>query len=216
MAGWSADEPSSIVALLGTRRAAVQPTFAESDEELGADPTMAGRAPPPCSGGALPTPRLVFASATTAESTIRRQSDDGRDVKVVVMNASLVDRYANAECVEKGSSGDTFDVKETPRWQPTRDELVGVATAAWALARHLTDGRDAAVVIVSKNGRDAARFLAGCAAGAVKRLVGAAAAQAICGRAAVKPADSDLRRIVGKFKNWSEVVARSAIHSNVV
>jgi hypothetical protein len=195
-----------------------QPVFGDSDDELGVDLNAAGHARvPPARATATtpPVPRLAFASAKTANSTIQRQADCGRDVKVFVMNASLVDRFANAECAEK-ASGEPFDVEERPQWQPTRDELVGVATTAWEVARILENDTDNAVVIVSRHGKDAPRFLAGCAAGAVRRLVGAAAAQAICGRAAVKPADAKLRRIVDKFKNWSEVVARGAIQSNIV
>lgn len=198
--------------------AAVQPKFDDSDDELGVDSNATGSAlmpPARVSGATLPMPRLAFASAKTAKSTIQRQVDCGHNVKVVVMNASLVDRYENAECAEK-ANGEPFDVEERPQWQPTRDELVGVATTAWEIARLLEKDTDNAIVIVSKKGKDAARFLAGCAAGAVKRLVGAAAAQAIGGRAAVKPADAKLRRIVEKFKNWSEVVARAAVQSNIV
>lgn len=218
MAGRPADETCSLVAVLGNVPTAIQPTFGDSDEELGADPTASGRAPPSAathSGATLPMPRLVFASAKTAKSTIQRQVDENRDVKVFVMNESLVDCYANAECVEM-DSGKPFDVEETPRWHPTRDELVGVAMAAWEVARYLAEDTDNAVVIVSRHGKDAPRFLAGCAAGAVKRLFGATDARAAVGRATVRPADVDLRRIAEKFKNWSEVVARGAIQSNCV
>ena len=90
-----------------------------------------------------------------------------------------------------------------------------MATVAWEIAEFLASDDANSAIVASTAGRDAVRLLTNCAAGALRRIIGAPQSGKAVG-ALVKPEDEKLKRVAKRFKDWSAVIARSAIQSNCV
>ena len=218
--------PPAPESTLSGRAAPDQPVFGDSDDELlgvTTAPTPArkvSKAPAVRPRGAAGT-RLAFASARTLTSTVSAHSDLDRRVTVVILNVSTVCKSADEALAayEYKSFSPTvaFDVREDDEvaggWDPGHDELEGIVYTAYEIARILIADEDVAVVVASKLGGDAARSLCGAAGQAVRRLAGKEKAKSIVGVRVVQPSTALAKRVVEKIGDWSEVVARRAIHS---
>jgi hypothetical protein len=205
-----------------------QPTFGESDDELGATGTRAPspkRKQPPKATGGGGVLRLGFASAKTWPSAVAQQHDLDRRVVVYALNSDMrvgADEVVRPLESRRGDPTATFDVNENEQsfddekkrcWDGGHDECEGLVFTAYEVGRRLVAEDNLAVLIVSTRGGDAARALCGMTAKVVHKLTEKTHATAIVGTRAVQPSNELGKKLVKKTGEWSEVVARQAVHS---
>jgi hypothetical protein len=113
----------------------------------------------------------------------------------------------------QGSPAENLDVQEKGGWDPGKAELDGFAVIAYEIAEDLVNNDRHGAVIVSDNGGDAVKLLAGCVCQAVRRLASKDAATKIIGTRAIQPSSKnpDLCKIYKSFGSWTKVTARAEI-----
>lgn len=203
-------------------RLAVQPTFGDTDDELGITensqhkPSIAKKqkkieAPPK---------RLSFASESTLYSKIDALVSIGYTVLVYPMNWRVcrwgIGSASVVEChvYRNGIQAENMDVEDyhASPWEPGRAELAGIAVLAYEIAETLTHDDAVAVVVVSKKGGNAVRLLAGCAALAVRRIASPEKSKSIVGAYAPQPTGK-LKKIYDAFPKWTKITAPHEIVS---
>jgi len=198
--------------LLGPTLAIDQPTFGDTDDELGATDSV-GRPTPAAKKQKRPAKRLEFASESNLASKLDDLAANGHSISIFPMNYSTGQHaIGSADVVacfayRNDAPAENLEVvDETKLWEPGRAELAGIAVAAFEIAEILTTDDTSAVVVVSKKGGNAAKLLAGCAAQAVRRLVSREHAKSIIGSYAPQPT-GDLKRIYEAFPKWTKITA---------
>ena len=198
--------------LLGPTLAVAQPTFGDTDDELGVS-DCDDRPNPTVKKQKRPAKRLDFASESNLAAKLDALACNGRSVFVFPMNYATGNRAAGiahvVECFayRNGVQAENLDVvDETKEWEPGRAELAGIAVAAFEIAEILTTDDTSAVVVVSKKGGNAAKLMAGCAAQAVRRLGSQEQAKSIVGGYAPQPVGA-LKRIYESFPKWTKTTA---------
>lgn len=168
-------------------------------------------------------PRLEAVAASELGSACMKHAELGRCVHVWPLNVAVRDMQVNAHMEMATESRNLtptchFEVKESPPhgFDPGHDEKEGMALAAYDIARVLLGDRNAAVVVASKRGADATTFLVALATAALGRLDALAKKHVLGTKRGRGVKNPDLARIAKSFKEWSEVVGRHAINSNVV
>jgi hypothetical protein len=199
-----------------------QPTFGDTDDELGVT-TQAikkqkvekKKSPP-----APKTHRLQIASRNTIHGVLQEMDCMGHTVRVYPLNYTIKASGSDVEIVpchayRKGSPAENYDVDEKDGWDPGHAEMEGIAVLAYEIAEWLCENEGNAVVVVSNHCGDATRLLAGCAAQAVRRLLGKTSkeASAIVGSQASKPRSSVLKKVYEDFGKWTKITARANITS---
>ena len=203
--------------LVLSARLAVQPTFGDTDDELGITDRSEKKPIAKKQKKIEASPkRLSFASESTMCSKIDALVSMGHTVLIYPMNYSI-SPVGNANLVEchayrNGVQAENLDVDERTSYEPGRAELTGIAVLAYEIAETLTDDDSVAVVVVSKKGGNAARLLAGCAALAVRRIASPDKAKSIVGGHAPQPT-GELKKIYDAFPKWSKVTAPHEIVS---
>ena len=199
------------------RVAPVQPKFDDSDELDELPSSASKKTSVPKTRAA---PRLVFASESTYVSTVARLEDLDLRVHVFCLSMTLRRKVLGRDVVfpneyNSGIPCATLDVHEDAKsWDPGHNELEGIAVAAWDVARLFeADPLGCAVVVVSKNGGDAARSLCGMAGQALRRILDKSTASSVVGSQLVMPSKAGGWRVMmSAFRKSSEIVARSAVH----
>jgi hypothetical protein len=199
----------------------LQPTFGDTDDELGVDPTQVPSQPANKkqkkkkeeNQETSDSKRLCFASAKTVDKTIQTLLDLDYHVTVYLMNTALANRRfcgaKVADCYEYrgGAQSANFDVDESETsWDPGHDELVGIAHSAYEIADYLIENDRNVAIVLSTRGKDAARLLAACAAQAVRKQAPRAVATSIIGPKAPHTTGL-LNNIYQKFPTWSRITA---------
>jgi hypothetical protein len=161
--------------------------------------------------------RLSIASKSTIHGVIESMESMGYTINIYGLNYAM--RFTGNVTVvpchayRNGSPAENFDVQEKGDWDPGKAELDGFAVLAWEIAEDLVNNDRHGAVIVSEQGGEAVKLLAGCVCQAVRRLVSKDAAIKIVGSRAIQPSSKnpDLCKIYKSFGSWTKVTARAEI-----